>query len=204
MVVLMFVVQLGSVAAVHGASEELKLTRGIKQIISGDGILTILDRAKLPEIAKDFMGISVWSTFTPIGVAYAGMEAFAERPYPYPETGYPTGVARDGINYVLTILYNDDRTPVGYYENKIDFPGSNGNPSAQIPGVSAETPYLDVKGSYWAADAIKAISDRKVMTGYPDGIQAGEHRLKGGARQDRRARGRTSAGQNGEGVLRRY
>lgn len=181
-------INIGTVNVANGASEELKLTNGITHLVGVKGFKTFVDRTKLPDSAKNFTGISVSSSNSPIGVEYVGIEEFAGRPDPYQATGYSSGLPYEGTYYVLTILYDGNRKPVGYKESVIDVPDGNQSPAPQNPTSQkpadpfqyggdidpnadrlAESQFSDVSNDYWAAAAIQALSDRNVITGYPDG-----------------------------------
>ncbi|HZG75945.1 MAG TPA: S-layer homology domain-containing protein, partial [Paenibacillus sp.] len=164
------------------------LKTGIVQITGVLGFKTIAKRAELPAFARDFVYITVATSSSPFGVKEVGMEAYnngAGRQV-YDDRGYNSGVPYAGHYYVLTMLYDAAKTPIGYHEASVAIPGSAGQdtpPPSQTPkhptdygsdidpsyNAPAKQLFTDVGADYWAYSAIADLSTRGVLGGYPDG-----------------------------------
>lgn len=161
----------------------IKLTEGIEHVPTKEGFNTFVHRDQLPTAARNFRNISVqsWDVEPDIedgadihNIAY------------YSDSGFRSAVPYASSFYTFVILFDGDANPLAYYIGSIETAGSmpplntsikpkESNPnqygSDVDPNYNKQGPALfsDVDSNHWAYAAIKDLSTRQVLGGYPDG-----------------------------------
>jgi len=163
----------------------IQLHAGVTQRATPMGYHTSVNRNELPAEVRDFVNIEVQS-YVSQPSSLSNLTFYAISRY-NDTTGYNSGVPMAGTWYPLVILFDKDFNPIAYYLGQLDITQQGGGqtipssaPQANNPmsygsdidpnyNKTGHSPFMDVDNTYWAYDAIKDLSSRKVIEGYPDG-----------------------------------
>jgi hypothetical protein len=120
LILLLLFVNAGFQGRATAQSDSVELANGVKHIVGVKSFKTIVTRSELPITVQNFTKITVQSSNAPFAVKEIGINEFVGRPDPYEARGYGSSLPSGGTYYVLTILYDDTRNPLAFYETTIN------------------------------------------------------------------------------------